>query len=188
MPETSAKSPPSTWRSWVCPAPLRDSPNIVMGHGGGGAMSAELIEHLFLPAFGAAADAEHGRLGGGGRRRRAAGVLDRLVRREAAVLPRRQHRRPGGQRHRQRPGDGRRAAAGAVHRVHPRGGHRARRLARVAHAIGTAALAAGVKLVTGDTKVVDAGTATACTSTPPASGWSTSASTSARSAPRRATW
>jgi len=30
-------------------------------------------------------------------------------------------------------------------------------LARVAHAVGTAALAAGVKLVTGDTKVVDAG-------------------------------
>ena len=30
-------------------------------------------------------------------------------------------------------------------------------LARVAHAVGTAAMAAGVKLVTGDTKVVDAG-------------------------------
>ncbi|PRC54302.1 hydrogenase expression/formation protein HypE, partial [Mycobacterium sp. ITM-2017-0098] len=28
---------------------------------------------------------------------------------------------------------------------------------RVAHAVGTAALAAGVKLVTGDTKVVDSG-------------------------------
>ena len=41
--------------SWVCPTPLRDAPNIVMGHGGGGAMSAELIEHLFLPAFGPAA-------------------------------------------------------------------------------------------------------------------------------------
>src|SRR6476660_5246583 len=46
--------------SWVCPAPLRDAPNIVMGHGGGGAMSAELIEHLFLPAFGSAADAGMG--------------------------------------------------------------------------------------------------------------------------------
>ena len=34
---------------WACPVPLRDSPTIVMGHGGGGAMSAELIEHLFLP-------------------------------------------------------------------------------------------------------------------------------------------
>ena len=40
--------------------PLRDTPTIVMGHGGGGAMSAELIEQLFLPAFGAAADAELG--------------------------------------------------------------------------------------------------------------------------------
>jgi len=31
--------------------PLRDHPNIVMGHGGGGKLSAELVEHLFLPAF-----------------------------------------------------------------------------------------------------------------------------------------
>jgi hydrogenase expression/formation protein HypE len=31
--------------------PLRSHPNIVMGHGGGGKLSAELVEHLFLPAF-----------------------------------------------------------------------------------------------------------------------------------------
>ena len=37
--------------SWSCPLPLRDHPNVVMGHGGGGRLSAELIEHLFLPAF-----------------------------------------------------------------------------------------------------------------------------------------
>jgi hydrogenase expression/formation protein HypE len=37
--------------SWVCPAPLRDYPAIVMGHGGGGKLSAELVQHLFLPAF-----------------------------------------------------------------------------------------------------------------------------------------
>lgn len=37
--------------SWVCPIPLRDYPNVVMGHGGGGKLSAELVEHLFLPAF-----------------------------------------------------------------------------------------------------------------------------------------
>src|SRR6187401_3549685 len=55
MPEVSVDL-----ESWVCPAPLRDAPNIVMGHGGGGAMSAELIEHLFLPAFGTAADAAMG--------------------------------------------------------------------------------------------------------------------------------
>jgi hydrogenase expression/formation protein HypE len=36
---------------WTCPLPLRDSPTVVMGHGGGGAMSAELVEHLFVPAF-----------------------------------------------------------------------------------------------------------------------------------------
>ncbi|MDX2194078.1 MAG: hydrogenase expression/formation protein HypE [Gemmatimonadales bacterium] len=37
--------------AWTCPLPLRDSPAIVMGHGGGGKLSAELVEHLFLPAF-----------------------------------------------------------------------------------------------------------------------------------------
>ena len=36
---------------WTCPVPLRNSPTIQMGHGGGGAMSAELVEHLFGPAF-----------------------------------------------------------------------------------------------------------------------------------------
>ena len=37
---------------WSCPLPLRDQDRIVMGHGGGGQLSAELVEHLFLPAFG----------------------------------------------------------------------------------------------------------------------------------------
>ncbi len=41
----------ATIDGWSCPAPLRDEPNIVMGHGGGGKLSAELIQHLFLPAF-----------------------------------------------------------------------------------------------------------------------------------------
>jgi hydrogenase expression/formation protein HypE len=36
---------------WVCPVPLRDYPQIVMGHGGGGKLSADLVEHLFVPAF-----------------------------------------------------------------------------------------------------------------------------------------
>jgi hydrogenase expression/formation protein HypE len=40
----------ATIDGWTCPAPLRDQPNIVMGHGGGGKLSAELVEHLFLPA------------------------------------------------------------------------------------------------------------------------------------------
>ncbi|CAN5760207.1 hydrogenase expression/formation protein HypE [soil metagenome] len=37
---------------WVCPLPLRETKRIVIGHGGGGVLSEELIENLFLPAFG----------------------------------------------------------------------------------------------------------------------------------------
>ena len=37
--------------AWSCPLPLQDYPAIMMGHGGGGKLSAELVEHLFLPAF-----------------------------------------------------------------------------------------------------------------------------------------
>ncbi|MBS1811074.1 MAG: hydrogenase expression/formation protein HypE [Acidobacteria bacterium] len=37
--------------NWTCPLPLRDQPNVVMGHGGGGKLSAELVENIFLPAF-----------------------------------------------------------------------------------------------------------------------------------------
>ena len=40
--------------NWVCPVPLRETTRIVMGHGGGGILSEELIENLFLPAFGSA--------------------------------------------------------------------------------------------------------------------------------------
>jgi len=36
---------------WSCPLPLADYPAIVMGHGGGGKLGNELVEHLFLPAF-----------------------------------------------------------------------------------------------------------------------------------------
>ena len=37
--------------AWSCPLPLADYPTIVMGHGGGGKLGNELVEHLFLPAF-----------------------------------------------------------------------------------------------------------------------------------------
>jgi len=37
--------------SWTCPLPLRNYPNIVMGHGSGGKMMHDLIEHLFMPLF-----------------------------------------------------------------------------------------------------------------------------------------
>src|SRR3954470_1813368 len=143
--------------SWVCPAPLRDAPNIVMGHGGGGAMSAELIEHLFLPAFGPAADAGMGDsavvdIGGV----RLAFSTDSFVVKPMVF--------PGGT-------IGDLAVNGTINDLAMAGarpvmlstafileeGTRLDEIARIAQAIGTAAMAAGVKLVTGDTKVVDAG-------------------------------
>ncbi len=36
---------------WTCPRPLLSYPTIVMGHGSGGRMMTDLIEHLFAPAF-----------------------------------------------------------------------------------------------------------------------------------------
>jgi hydrogenase expression/formation protein HypE len=38
--------------NWVCPIPLRDTERILLGHGGGGILSEDLINGLFLPAFG----------------------------------------------------------------------------------------------------------------------------------------
>lgn len=38
--------------AFVCPAPLRRYPQVVLGHGSGGVMTNELIENLFAPAFG----------------------------------------------------------------------------------------------------------------------------------------
>ena len=43
--------------AWTCPAPLRDRPRVVMGHGGGGVLSAELVEQVVLPGLGGAAPA-----------------------------------------------------------------------------------------------------------------------------------
>lgn len=50
-----AEIEPGSIEGWTCPLPLRDQERIVLGHGGGGRLSGELIEHLFLPAFGTAA-------------------------------------------------------------------------------------------------------------------------------------
>jgi|SRR5271157_144657 len=36
---------------WTCPVPLQNYPTIVMGHGAGGKMMADLIQHLFAAAF-----------------------------------------------------------------------------------------------------------------------------------------
>ncbi len=143
--------------AWVCPAPLRDSPTIVMGHGGGGALSAELIEHLFLPAFGEAADAQLGdsaivEIGG----TRLAFSTDSYVVKPLFF--------PGGS-------IGDLAVNGTVNDIAMSGasplvlstafiieeGTELAELGRVAEALGAAARKAGIKLVTGDTKVVDSG-------------------------------
>jgi hydrogenase expression/formation protein HypE len=46
-----AKAATPDFANWSCPLPLADYPAIVMGHGGGGKLGNELVEHLFLPAF-----------------------------------------------------------------------------------------------------------------------------------------
>jgi len=145
------------FEGWVCPLPLRDTPTIVMGHGGGGAMSGELIEQLFLPAFGGAARAE---LGDSAVLTVPAGRLafstDSFVVKPMFF--------PGGS-------IGDLAVNGTVNDLAMSGatplflstafilaeGTALTDIARIATAVGKAAEAAGVQLVTGDTKVVDAG-------------------------------
>ena len=39
------------WAGAACPVPLKSYERIVLGHGSGGKLTAELIAHLFLPAF-----------------------------------------------------------------------------------------------------------------------------------------
>ncbi|MER7967096.1 hydrogenase expression/formation protein HypE [Streptomyces ardesiacus] len=142
---------------WSCPAPLRDHPVVVMGHGGGGALSAELTEHLFLPAYGGEvlaglADSAAVSLGDA----RLAFSTDTYVVRPLAF--------PGG-------GIGDLAVNGTVNDLAMSGavpaylscaflleeGTPLSTVGRVADQIGAAARAAGVQVVTGDTKVVDSG-------------------------------
>lgn len=145
------------FEGWVCPTPLRDTPTIVMGHGGGGAMSGELIEQLFLPAFGGAAQAE---LGDSAVLTMPAGRLafstDSFVVKPMFF--------PGGS-------IGDLAVNGTVNDLAMSGatplylstafilseGTALADIGRVAMAVGKAAEVAGVQLVTGDTKVVDSG-------------------------------
>jgi hydrogenase expression/formation protein HypE len=145
------------FEGWTCPVPLRDSPNVVMGHGGGGQLSAELIEHLFLPAFGGQADAGTTdsavfSLGGA----RLAFSTDTFVVRPLFF--------PGGS-------IGHLAVNGTVNDIAMSGampshlscgfileeGTDLAVVAHVAQDMGEAARQAGVSIVTGDTKVVDAG-------------------------------
>ncbi|MCW0213086.1 MAG: hydrogenase expression/formation protein HypE [Pseudonocardia sp.] len=157
MPDTSPTGATVDMDGWACPLPLRDSPTVVMGHGGGGALSAELVEHLFLPAFGDAGRAELGDsavldVGPG----RLAFSTDSFVVRPLFF--------PGGS-------IGDLAVNGTVNDLAMSGarplhlstafileeGTPLREIGRVAEAMGRAASVAGVGLVTGDTKVVDAG-------------------------------
>ncbi len=48
---TDGSTPPLDFEGWTCPLPLRDYPTIVMGHGSGGKLMADLVEHLFAPQF-----------------------------------------------------------------------------------------------------------------------------------------
>lgn len=142
---------------WICPAPLRDYPAIVMGHGGGGKLSADLVRHLFLPAFrnaaleqlGDAAVVEAGSA-------RLALSTDAFVVRPLFF--------PGGN-------IGDLAVNGTVNDLAMSGarplyltasfiveeGMPLDQLGAIATTMGAAAQRAGVALVTGDTKVVDRG-------------------------------
>ncbi|MFI6529685.1 hydrogenase expression/formation protein HypE [Streptomyces uncialis] len=142
---------------WTCPLPLRDHPRVVMGHGGGGALSAELVEHLFLPAFGGGTLAALGDcavlpVGGS----RLAFSTDSFVVRPLFF--------PGGS-------IGDLAVNGTVNDLAMSGARAAylscgfileegvetEVVGRIARALGDAARAAGTEVVTGDTKVVEAG-------------------------------
>lgn len=150
---------PLDLEGWSCPMPLRDHPQIVMGHGGGGTLSSELVEHLFLPAYGDAdgvlaqlGDAAVLQMGGA----RLAMSTDSFV-----VRPR---FFPGGN-------IGDLAVNGTVNDVAMTGatplylsvgmvleeGLSLAELDLIATTMGRAAKVAGVQVVTGDTKVVDSG-------------------------------
>ena len=102
---------------------------ITLAHGAGGKATQTLIEGLLVPAFAArrSRSLASWRTPPRSPWRRAAGDDDRQLRGQAAALPGRLDRRAGGQRHGQRPGDGRRSAAGADRSRDPRGGTRRRR-------------------------------------------------------------
>jgi len=136
--------------------PLRDTKRVVMGHGGGGILSEELIENLFLPAFGS----------GGGPARDSA-VLAVATRRIALTTDSYVVNPlffPGGS-------IGDLAVNGTINDLACSGaqplaltagfileeGLEIEVLGAIAQAMGRAAADAGVAIVTGDTKVVGKG-------------------------------
>ncbi len=51
---------PSRYDNWQCPLPISDYPKILLAHGGGGRLMHDLIENIFIAAFGAdTLEAEH---------------------------------------------------------------------------------------------------------------------------------
>lgn len=147
---------------WSCPLPLKDYPEIVMGHGGGGKLGNELVEHLFLPAFRNPAlenlgDAAVLELGTG----RVAMSTDSFVVQPLFF--------PGGS-------IGTLAVNGTVNDLAVSGaepkflsasfileeGFPLAQLAAIVDAMAQAAKTAGVQIVTGDTKVVERGHGDGC--------------------------
>lgn len=147
---------PLDFSGWTCPAPLRDYPTVVMGHGAGGKLSAELINHLFLPAFGQPAhplaDAAITEIGNS----RLAISTDSFVVRPLFF--------PGGN-------IGELAVNGTINDIAMMGaqplaltasfileeGMPLSQLGMIAESMGRAARQAGITLIAGDTKVVDRG-------------------------------
>lgn len=143
--------------AWSCPLPLRDYPRVVMGHGAGGSLSQEIVEHVFLPAF---ANPALDALGDAAVLDRPAGALalttDSFVVRPLFF--------PGGS-------IGELAVNGTVNDLAMRGatpryltagfiieeGLEMAVLGAVAARMAAAARAAGVQIVAGDTKVVERG-------------------------------
>lgn len=152
--------------NWACPLPLRDYPSIVLGHGGGGKMSAELIEHLFVPAFRNEAledlgDASVVRLSNAAPDGRIAMSTDSFVVRPLFF--------PGGS-------IGELAVNGTVNDLAMAGatplyltagfileeGFAIADLAQIVERMAGAAREAGVQIITGDTKVVERGHGDGC--------------------------
>lgn len=139
---------------WVCPLPLRETKRIVLGHGGGGVLSEELIENLFVPAFGSSAGRDSAVLSS--QTGRLAISTDSYVVQPLFF--------PGGN-------IGDLAVNGTVNDLACSGamplaltagfileeGLEIEVLGAVAHTMGRAAADAGVRIVTGDTKVVQKG-------------------------------
>jgi hydrogenase expression/formation protein HypE len=158
----SLKTTAPDFSSWSCPLPLADYPTIVMGHGGGGKLGNELVEHLFLPAF---RNSELENLGDAAVLELAAGRVamstDSFVVQPLFF--------PGGS-------IGELAVNGTVNDLSVTGadpkflsasfileeGFPLAQLAAIVQSMAKAAAAAGVKIVTGDTKVVERGHGDGC--------------------------